>query len=140
MASAQEQILPFFGGDTRGRIFYLTNYKGAQYDKPLNTKENPDILINSPLYWLMSGKSYDKPENVIASGFSYFIMLTAFIHRHLQYNVSTYANSPGGMAALDAFKNDENPWVKFDKAVVDSNAKTATLAKLNTCGVKTRHG
>ncbi len=74
--------------DKRGRLFTALNYKGNNYTQAINTKENPNTIVNEPIYQLMLAKNYNDAsgnprkvsDNVIANEFVQFVKDVAAHH------------------------------------------------------------
>jgi hypothetical protein len=73
-----------FFKDGKGRLFVALNYKGTNFGSSINTKENPDTILNEPIFQLMSKANYssstDGDKMVLAPEFEDFIMETATKH------------------------------------------------------------
>jgi hypothetical protein len=83
-----DDLAPFFGPeDKRARLFVSLNYRGTQFTVPLNTAENPDTLMNEPLWQLMLAKNYRGKANmgdkVISNDFITFVQNVASFHNAL---------------------------------------------------------
>ncbi len=63
--------------DKRGRLFLSLNYKGNNFSQSINTKENPNTIVNEPIYQLMLAKNYKATpgaaDNIIATPFIQFV-------------------------------------------------------------------
>lgn len=80
-----DDLAPFFGPEAkRARLFVALNYKGTQFRVPLNTAENPDTIMNEPVWQLMLAKNYKDKENrgdkVISNDFIDFVQKVASFH------------------------------------------------------------
>jgi len=91
-----EELDPFFGGNTRGRLFVALNYDGT-YSVGPNTRDTADTIVNHPIYQLMKANNYngtvtavgahtgksraDLPDNVISDEFILFVVDVANAHR-----------------------------------------------------------
>jgi hypothetical protein len=83
-----DDLAPFFGSEAkRARLFVALNYRGTQFRVPLNTAENPDTLMNEPIWQLMLAKNYTGKENlgdkVISNDFITFVQNVASFHHEL---------------------------------------------------------
>lgn len=89
-----DDLAPFFGSEAkRARLFVALNYRGTQFGVPLNTSENPDTLMNEPIWQLMLAKNYNGTENsgdkVISNDFITFVQSVANFHHALDRNQKT---------------------------------------------------
>ena len=96
-----DDLAPFFGSEAkRARLFVALNYRGTQFRVPLNTAENPDTLMNEPIWQLMLAKNYTSTENsgdkVISKDFITFVQNVASFHHKLDksQNTSSFPTTP----------------------------------------------
>ena len=80
------QVMPFFGYDGRGSQFINLNYKGTDYERPINNSSYPDTIKGEALYQLMICKNYKsknstQSDNDIHQDFVDFIIRLAISHR-----------------------------------------------------------
>jgi hypothetical protein len=95
--SMYDEVLPFFGNDSKGRLFTALNYKGNKFDVPLNTKEYPESIKSECIYQLMLAKNYFKldasgavtnvpaatSDNVLSDAFAAFVSELGKIHEDM---------------------------------------------------------
>ena len=89
------QLMPFFGYDGRGTQFVNLNYKGIDFQSPINNSKYPDTIRGEPLFQLMISENYNnivpnQQPNDIHHEFTDFIIRTALAHRNI--DVPTSAN------------------------------------------------
>jgi len=98
----------FFGDDKRGRLFVALNYKGTNFGTSLNTKENPNTLLNETIFQLMSKQNYidgTSTDNMtLAKDFEDFIV--GLGKTHAGFDPHLTQNNPNR-----ASTNDKLSWV-----------------------------
>lgn len=81
-----DEVEHFFG-DARGKLFTALNYKGTQFGVSLNTKENPETILNEPMFQLMLQKNYltapTHGDMQISTDFVQFVRDVAARHKAL---------------------------------------------------------
>ena len=91
------QLMPFFGYDGRGTQFVNLNYKGINYESPINNISYPDTIRGEPIFQLMVAKNYDnKTDDQLATDihqeFVDFIINLALSHRNIDKPTSSNVN------------------------------------------------
>ncbi len=130
-ASMYDEILPFFGNDTRARLFVALNYKGNKFDVPLNTKQYPESIKSECIYQLMLAKNYGRldasgnlsvdpsnnntvipkttADNVLSSDFEAFITAIGTAHNAMDDVLANeLTGTPGTRMAVGAAKQLES--------------------------------
>ena len=83
----------FFGDDKRGRLFVALNYKGTNFGTSLNTKENPDTLLNEAIFQLMSKENHtggtESDRMTLAKDFEDFIINVGRTHSTFDPRLAT---------------------------------------------------
>ena len=110
------QLMPFFGFDGRGSQFINLNYKGTNYESPINNIKYPDTIRGEPLFQLMIAKNYDnkiddQSPNDIHQEFVNFIINLALSHRNIDkpttVNVNLISNKSKFQNELESNKNQQ---------------------------------
>lgn len=106
-----EEVDPFFN-DKRWRLFVSFNYKGTDYGKSINTKNNPDTILNEDIFELMSlrnrkGKS-DDDKMKLASEFEEFIVKLGKHHATLDKHLHDSTSSRTSTSVLQEIYKKEN--------------------------------
>lgn len=101
------QLMPFFGYDGRGTQFVNLNYKGINYESPINNIKYPDTIRGEPLFQIMIAKNYDnKTDDQLSTDihqeFTDFIINLALTHRNIDKPTSVNVNL---MSNKDKFRN-----------------------------------
>jgi hypothetical protein len=99
------QLNPFYANDGRGVQYTNLNYKGTDYECPINSVDNTDNIIGEPVFQLMiknnvegvSDNSYDISEQFVD-----FIINTALFHK----SIDAPTSSPAVAAVLSSLDND----------------------------------
>lgn len=95
-----------FFDDKRGRLFVALNYKGTNFGSSINTKENPDTILNEPIFQLMSKANYDygtasdNDKMVLAPEFIKFIGETAKTHANFDPKLAGVSTARKSYATL----------------------------------------
>lgn len=92
----------FFGDDKKGRLFVALNYKGTNFGTSLNTKENPDTLLNEPIFQLMSKENYnggsENDKMTIARDFEDFIFTLGKKHAEFDPHLNNASKSRASLS------------------------------------------
>jgi hypothetical protein len=105
-----DALLPFYGGDGRGKLFTVFNYRGTEFRLPLNSAANPESIEGSVLHNLMLNKNYDDAskssgmkgsdsDNDMHNQFVDFVVRVAEFHRSI--------DSPVGVGSTVSEVEDE---------------------------------
>lgn len=83
----------FFGDDKRGRLFVALNYKGTNFGTPLNTKENPNTLLNEAIFQLMSKENHlggtESDRMTVSDAFEDFVRDLGRVHSQFDPRLAT---------------------------------------------------
>lgn len=87
-----DEVQHFFG-DARGKLFTALNYKGTQFGTALNTKENPETLLNEAVSQLLLEKNYTTAVAAtnpmqISTAFVQFVKDVAARHKELDPKIA----------------------------------------------------
>jgi hypothetical protein len=99
------QLNPFFANDGRGVQYTNLNYKGTDYECPINSIDNTDNIIGEPVFQLMIRKNMEGTSDDsydISEQFVDFIIKTALFHK----SIDAPTSSPKVAAALLMLDND----------------------------------
>ncbi len=115
------QLMPFFGFDGRGTQFVNLNYKGINYESPINNIKYPDTIRGEPLFQLMIAKNYDNNTGQLATDihqeFVDFIINLALSHRNIDkpttVNTNLISNKSKFQNELETSKNHRKILIKI---------------------------
>jgi hypothetical protein len=124
--------------DKRGRLFVSLNYKGNNYSQSVNTKENPNTIVNEPIYQLMLAKNYvtdlDKGDNVISTQFIDFVRALGVRHRALDGLLQQPPGTPlaaGNYKTADTLANIYGNWPNLTQDTRDFYMQLVNLISVD---------